>query len=186
MRRIVVADAGPLIGLARVNQLDLLQKLYHRITITPRVLQELKLSSEKPGAKVISAAVDAGWIEVYRLKKKDDHSILDLLVDAGEAKSIQSALEQKADILIIDDRKGRKIAERRKVRIIGTRGVLIAAKRKGFLDKVAPIIKEMAAVGNRLRGMLLSAEHFQTMNSGKQRKPAESEFIKSRPIFRRC
>ena len=75
---------------------------------------------------------------------------MDLLVDAGEAESIQLALEQKADILIIDDLKGRKIAKRRKVRIIGTGGVLIAANRKGLLDKVAPIINELAAEGYRL------------------------------------
>ena len=54
MKRIVVADASPLIGLARVNQLNLLEKLYHHITIAPRVLEELKLSSEKPGATIIS------------------------------------------------------------------------------------------------------------------------------------
>ena len=150
MKRIVVADSGPLIGLARVNQLDLLEKLYHQITITSMVLEELKLSSEKPGAKKISAAVDAGWIAVCRLKKKDDDSILNMLVDAGEAESIQLALAQNADILIIDDRKGRKIAKSRKVRIIGIGGILIAAKRKGLLDKVAPIINDLADVGYRL------------------------------------
>ena len=89
MKHIVVADAGPLIGLARVDQLDLLEKLYHQITVAPRVLDELKLSSDKPGAKIISAATDAGWLKVSQLKKKDDISILNLLVDAGEAESIQ-------------------------------------------------------------------------------------------------
>jgi hypothetical protein len=150
VKRIVIADAGPLIGLARVNQLNLLEKLYHQITIAPRVLEELKLSSEKPGATIISAATDAGWLRVSQLKKKENHSILNLLVDAGEAESIQLAIEQNANILIIDDRKGRKIAKSRKVRIIGTGGILIAAKRKGLLDKVAPIINELAAVGYRL------------------------------------
>ena len=123
MKRIVVADAGPLIGLARVNQLNLLEKLYRQITIPPRVLEELKLSSEKPGAKIILAATNAGWLKVSRLKKKDDHSILNLLVDAGEAESIQLALEKNSDILIIDDRRGRKIAKSRNIRIIGTASV---------------------------------------------------------------
>jgi predicted nucleic acid-binding protein len=147
VKRIVVADAGPLIGLARVDRLELLEKLYRQITIAPRVLEELKLSSEKPGAKIISAATDAGWLKVSQLKKKDDHSILNLLVDAGEAESIQMALEQNAKILIIDDRKGRKIAKSRYIRIIGTGGILIAAKRKGVLDKVAPIMDDLADVG---------------------------------------
>lgn len=154
MKRIVVADAGPLIGLARVNQLNLLERLYHHITIAIRVLEELKPSSEKPGATIISAAVDAGWLKVSQLKKKDDHSILNLLVDAGEAESIQLALEQNANILIIDDRKGRKIAKSRDVRIIGTGGILIAAKKKGMLEEIAPIIDNLAGVGYRLAPLL--------------------------------
>lgn len=82
MKRIVVADSGPLIGLARVDRLVLLEKLYRQITIAPRVSEELKLSSEKPGATIISAATDAGWLKVSQLKKKYDHSILNLLVAA--------------------------------------------------------------------------------------------------------
>jgi len=44
-------------------------------------------------------------------------------------------LEIKADLLIIDDRKGRKVAERRGIRIIGTGGVLISAKKSGLFEK---------------------------------------------------
>ena len=80
----------------------------------------------------------------------DNYSILNLLVDAGEAESIQLALKQNSNILIIDDRKGRKIAKSRDIRIIGTGGILIAAKRKGILDKVAPIMDDLADVGYRL------------------------------------
>jgi predicted nucleic acid-binding protein len=72
------------------------------------------------------------------------------LVDAGEAESIQLALEKNANILIIDDRKGRKIAKSRDIRIIGTGGILIAAKRKNILDEVAPILDNLAGVGYRL------------------------------------
>jgi predicted nucleic acid-binding protein len=64
------------------------------------------------------------------------------------------ALEQNANILIIDDRKGRKIAKSRDIRIIGTGGILIAAKKKGMLDKVAPIIDNLSDVGYRLAPVL--------------------------------
>ena len=60
------------------------------------------------------------------------------------------ALEQNANILIIDDPRGRKIAKSRDIRIIGTGGILIAAKRKGILDKVVPIMDVRADVGYRL------------------------------------
>ena len=150
MTSIVVADAGPLIGMARTGHLSLLQQLYNSILIPPRVFEELKISSGKPGAKVVSEALNAGWIEIADLKRASDSAILRLLIDAGEAESIQLALEQNAGLLIIDDRKGRKIAKSHGIQIIGTGGILISAKKAGLLGKVAPILNELAGVGYRL------------------------------------
>lgn len=150
MTSIVVADAGPLIGMARIGHLSFLQRLYNSIMIPPRVFEELKISSGKPGAKVVSEALDAGWIEIADLKRPSDSAILRLLVDAGEAESIQLALEQNAGLLIIDDRKGRKTAKSHGIQVIGTGGILISAKKAGLLDKVSPILNELAGVGYRL------------------------------------
>jgi len=147
---IVVADAGPLIGMARTGHLSLLQQLYNSIVIPPRVFEELMISSGKPGAKVVSEALNAGWIEIADLKRASDSAILRLLIDAGEAESIQLALEQNARLLIIDDRKGRKTAKSHGIQVIGTGGILISAKKAGLLGKVAPILNELAGVGYRL------------------------------------
>lgn len=150
MTSIVVADAGPLIGMARTGHLSLLQQLYNSIVIPPRVFEELMISSGKPGAKVVSEALNAGWIEIADLKRASDSAILRLLIDAGEAESIQLALEQNARLLIIDDRKGRKTAKSHGIQVIGTGGILISAKKAGLLGKVAPILDELAGVGYRL------------------------------------
>jgi predicted nucleic acid-binding protein len=147
---VVVADAGPLIGMARIGHLSLLQSLYNVITISPRVFEELKISSDKPGAKAASEAINAGWIRVVTLKRPSDSAILGSLIDAGEAESIQLALEQKARLLIIDDKKGRRAAKSRGAQVIGTEGILISAKKAGFLRKVSPILDELASVGYRL------------------------------------
>ena len=150
MTRIVVADAGPLIGMARIGHLSLLQNLYNSIIIPPRVFEELKIPSDKPGASAVAKAIKARWIKIVELKRPSDSSTLSLLVDAGEAESIQLALEQNAHLLIIDDRKGRKIAKSRDIRIIGTGGILISAKKAGLLAKVSPVLNELANVGYRL------------------------------------
>ena len=150
MTSIIVADAGPLIGMARVGHIALLQSLYKSIIIPPRVLEELKISSDKPGARAVSKAIMDGWIKIVELKRPDDSTVLRLLVDAGEAESIQLALEQNARLLIIDDRKGRKTAKSSGIRIIGTGGILISAKKAGLLEKISPVLNELANVGYRL------------------------------------
>ena len=150
MTRIVVADAGPLIGMARIGQLSLLQNIYGSIIIPPKVFEELKIPSDKPGASAVSKAIKARWIKIVELKRPSDSISLRLLVDAGEAESIQLAFEQNAHLLIIDDRKGRKIAKNRDIQIIGTGGILISAKKAGLLVKVSPVLNELANVGYRL------------------------------------
>jgi predicted nucleic acid-binding protein len=148
--KIVVADAGPLIGISRVGHVALLHRLYGEILIPEHVREELKLSSHKPGSQIILNALQAGWIRCVSLRNKSEITRLDQAIDAGEAEAIQLAIEQQADLLLIDDRNGRKAAKRRRVPIIGTGGVLIAAKKAGLLDKIAPVLDALTDAGYRL------------------------------------
>jgi predicted nucleic acid-binding protein len=124
----VIADAGPLIGLARIGRLNLLRKLVGTVAIPPQVFHELELSSDRPGTMAILEAIDSGWIKLEKIKNPNKLSRLHLLVDAGEADAILLALEQDARMLIIDDKKGRKTAKNIGLPVVGTGGVLIAAK----------------------------------------------------------
>jgi predicted nucleic acid-binding protein len=146
----VVADAGPLIGLARIGRLNLLRKIFGTITIPRQVFNELKLSSDRPGTKAILKAIDSGWIKLEKVKNSDKLSRLHLLVDAGEAEAILLALERDARVLIIDDRKGRKTAKRLRLRLLGTGGVLVAAKRAGHLKDVTSVLTDLADAGYHL------------------------------------
>ncbi|MBI3373341.1 MAG: hypothetical protein HY017_16565 [Betaproteobacteria bacterium] len=65
-RKIVLADASPLIGLARVGGLPWLRKLYLSISITKAVHNETTVGRELPGAVAISTAMKQGWIRVLR------------------------------------------------------------------------------------------------------------------------
>jgi predicted nucleic acid-binding protein len=60
---IVVADATPLIGLARIDRLDLLHVLFGTVAIPTSVLSELRVSSDRPGSRALTAALAAGAIE---------------------------------------------------------------------------------------------------------------------------
>ncbi|MFB1486567.1 MULTISPECIES: hypothetical protein [unclassified Thiocapsa] len=63
MNKIVVADAGPLIALARIERLALLFALYGSVVVPGAVLAELCVGSDRPGARVLSAALANAFIE---------------------------------------------------------------------------------------------------------------------------
>ena len=101
---VVVCNSGPLIILSKLGLLELLQKIFEEIHIPNQVVAELSQSLYSP------IQLNKKWIIVHKLENN-----LDLLLknnlDSGEAEVISLGLELKADKLIIDERKGRKIAE---------------------------------------------------------------------------
>ena len=101
MTSLVVADAGPLIGMARVGRLSVLQSLFGSVLIPQRVFKELKISSDRPGAKAISEGIHSGWIKIGEIKNQSNSSIQRLLVDSGEAEAIQLATEQNATLFLL-------------------------------------------------------------------------------------
>ena len=150
-----VADAGPLIALARVEKLQLLRRLFGDGLIPPAVHRKIQAGSGRPGATGIGEAVSAGWLRVASLG--DDAQAADLvrIVDAGEAEAIALCLERSARFLLIDDAKGRKVAQRAGIPLVGVAGVLLAAKSRGLLVAVSPVLEELEGVGYRLSQQLI-------------------------------
>ena len=151
-----MADAGPLIALARVEQLDLLRRLYREVRVPPAVHAELAIASGRPGATVLAGAFEAGWISVQLATDPNAVSELARLVDPGEAEAIVLADQREARFLLIDDAKGRRVARRRGIPVVGVAGVLLAAKSRGELAAVGPILEEMTRAGYRLSPQLVA------------------------------
>jgi predicted nucleic acid-binding protein len=84
----VIADAGPLIGLARVGLLHLLRHLYGRVVVPVEVLEELQIFEERPGSKALAKAVDEKWIEVCSPEEGPGREALSLALGPGEASAI--------------------------------------------------------------------------------------------------
>lgn len=131
---IVVADTSPFNYLIQVGCESLLPALYKRVLIPVAVLEELG----DPAAPAIVSRwllhVPA-WIEVRRTNTAPDAALS--FLDPGERQAIQLAQEQSADLLLIDERRGRVEAMRRGLATTGTLGVLLTAAERGTVDAAA-------------------------------------------------
>jgi predicted nucleic acid-binding protein len=128
---IVVADASPLNYLIQIECEKLLRDLYACVLVPAAVVEELRHA----GAPIMVARWMESmpeWIEIRRTTSPQDPALE--VLDAGEREAIQLAEEQQADLLLIDERRGREEARRRGLATMGTLGVLLAAAERGLVD----------------------------------------------------
>jgi predicted nucleic acid-binding protein len=131
---IVVADTSPLNYLIQIDRIGLLPQLYGNIIAPHGVLEELSHSSA-PSAVRLWATNRPDWVEEFSMHSRPDPALA--FLDKGEREAIQIALEQKADWLLIDERRGRIEARKRGLAITGTLGVLLSAGLQGLTDPIA-------------------------------------------------
>jgi len=138
---IVVADASPLIALARVGRLELLRAVFGTLLLSEAVWSEVVESGlEKAGASELSQAI---WIE---RRKVNDAGLVALLrqnLGAGEAEAIALAREAGADLVLLDERIGRAAAKRLGLQVTGLVGVLIEARERGLLEDAEAVVNDL-------------------------------------------
>jgi predicted nucleic acid-binding protein len=147
---IVVADTSPLLHLARIGRLSIVHQALGPVIVPRTVWCELVEAGTRPD--VVRALRAASWIAVH-----DDPAHHDLGLDPGETAAILLAEALGADALLIDERRGRAVANARGLAVLGTLGVLAAAKRNGAVDRVAPIVEDLRRDGFWLADELVAA-----------------------------
>jgi uncharacterized protein len=151
---IVISDASPLIALAAIKKLDLLRALYSELVIPAAVYDEITaVRPTDPGANDVR---EAEWIQVRSVKNRALVEALTLELDAGEAEAIALAVELDADLLLMDERRGRIAATRLGCRVVGVLGLVIEAKAAGILPAVRPVVDALTTdAGFRISQALL-------------------------------
>jgi uncharacterized protein len=135
---IVVCNTSPIIALACAGQLELLRAVYTQIVVPDAVFEEITVAGAgEPGAREIG---EASWVKRQAVRNALLVTALRLELDAGEAEAIALAVESKADLILLDERIGRRAAQRLGLTVVGTLGVLIAAKDRGLLAAVRPVL----------------------------------------------
>ncbi|MBN4001493.1 MAG: DUF3368 domain-containing protein [Nostoc sp. LPT] len=152
----VVSNTSPILNLAIIDRLILLHQQFDEILIPIAVLNELKISEQRPGSQAIREAISAGWIQSREVTNEPLVQLLKQTLDKGESEAIALAVELKADLTLLDEREGRKVAKSLGLKVTGILGVLLRAKQSGELESLQPVIDELISkAGFRIAPELL-------------------------------
>ena len=174
IRPVVVADAGPLIGLARITQLALLPRLFGTVAVTSWVAQEVLAGGDFPDKIALQDAFDRGWLQTADMAGTTPELLQarcrDLInlhqIDMGEATALVLAQQLRAQgvmpLLLIDDHRGRQAARHSGITTIGTAGLLLLAKEAGAVNAVKPLLLELRENGYFLAERLIATVLEQT------------------------
>lgn len=125
----IIADTSCLILLEKIGELDLLNKLFDLVIISPVVAEEYGLSLP-------------AWIKVEGIRDKKYQKLLEHTLDPGEASVIALAVEI-GGLLILDDSKARRLASELKLDYTGTLGILVDAKQRGYIHSFKSILEKI-------------------------------------------
>ena len=141
----VVCNTSPLLVLAKIQRLDLLTQLYARLVIPEAVLDEIGAKADDAAAQ-IQALVATPRVTVQRATPQT-RAGLPVDLGAGEREAIALALETAADLVVLDDQAGRRLARARGLQVTGTVGVLVEARARGLLPALRPELDRLRAAG---------------------------------------
>jgi predicted nucleic acid-binding protein len=149
----IVADASPLIILARSQLIEPFRPITGPLVTTPLVLAECLADPARPGARAIEAACATGLL---RIEPADWTGPAPPGLAPGELSAIALACQLRSPILI-DERLGLRAATAAGLRVTGSIGVLLVAKQRGLVAEVGPILARWRAFGYHLSNELLRA-----------------------------
>lgn len=127
---LVISDASCIIALEDIDELRILKGLFNQVVVTDIVKGEIQV--ELPN-----------WIKVSTDYEDRELKILELELDRGEASAIALALKNPGSRIILDERKGRKVAKRLGVKVIGTLGLIIKAKQAGIIPSGKAVLEKL-------------------------------------------
>lgn len=128
--QLVIADTGPVNYLVLIGHIDLLPRLFQRVILPTTVKEELD-NIGAPAAVRAWIGSPPAWLEIM---ETPDRGPITLDLDVGEAAVIALAISLRADVVLIDERRGVKVARNQGLRVTGTLGLLEIAAQSGLID----------------------------------------------------
>lgn len=149
---IVISDTTPILSLLKADKLDLLEKLYHKIVVPEAVYDEMTSNADFLDER--EKIVNCSFLSAKKISNEESVKILRNVtgLDAGESEALVLYGEIEAELLLIDERKGRNVAKKMSVKHVGTMGVLMQAFDEGIVsaEEIRKILEILLASNIRL------------------------------------
>jgi uncharacterized protein len=135
-----------------IGWLSLIPELFHDVLVPESVwIEVVEQGVGLPGSAELASAT---WAKVIEEPARDQMLALLLVdLDPGEAAAVALAAARRAERLLVDDRAARRVAAQLGIPVIGTLGILVAARRRGLVEQLAPLLSKL-----RVGGFWMSAE----------------------------
>lgn len=154
MARLVLSDASPLIGLARVDGLAWLGSLFGVVWVPVEVRREVLSGSGAADERAIEAAEAAGILRAWPVESPAAPELPDL--DEGESACIRLGLAHDGPaLLLIDERAGRALAQEHGLRVAGTAAVIGMAKSHGLIPSAHAVFARLHASDFRISAAVI-------------------------------
>ena len=140
---LTVSNTSPLLNLAIIDHLSLPEKQFQTVYIPEAVLAELRVNENLNGSNHLKAALEKGWLKVQPVQNKAFIKLLRRELDQGESEAIALAIEKQADLILLDEKEGRRIARTLNLRITGILGIAIKAFQNGDLESMSEFIQKL-------------------------------------------
>jgi predicted nucleic acid-binding protein len=156
----LVSNASPLILLARCALQDVLPRIASEVLVPEEVFSEVAgMGNDLPGARALR---EATWLRVQSCSQRrvlNEWREQFRHLGAGEIATVLLAKELNADVALIDDRRGRQLAEANGIRVLGTIGLLEVASEKSFIPDLratySNLLREGMFIDKRLLNLSL-------------------------------
>lgn len=148
----LVVDAGPIIALARLDLLAVPASIFGRVLVTEIVMRECLARPEYAEYHAIRLALESALLEPVDWYPSPQSSTWNL--DPGEASAIELAAFSQA-VVLVDDLAARRIARARELKVIGTCGLLLEARRRSLVPAVRPLVERLSESGYYLSQKLI-------------------------------
>ena len=129
---LVISDTSPLLNLALIDRLDLLKSQFDSITIPSQVWDEL--TGGDSGLNSLRELREEGFLSIVEVERSSLFIEIFRELDLGETAAICYAIQQDAELLLLDEKEGRRVARRHDLEVTGVLGILLKGTKAGNVE----------------------------------------------------